>query len=518
VRVSGQPEVDWRDALRVTEANRQSVSLVTLFPILSFPPGYDMFSLVCLSPFISNTVLHTLGRVFIPRFIADYFSASRADFGPDFQRLKTFFERLHPKSQLFTNVHDLAPFCLSDLLGCSEFLDVCHKFTIYPTVLTFDSHCRLASDLGRHASVGPFVFQVVEPMSAALQSHGRRFAHTWGLYKTRTHFCLGLFPTAFPVFVLNGCTTRQPPSGHLVAFCYYDSAWLSRDLQIGRHSASVPDVPASPVLQLDDRPVVAIEFIVAGMQIKGPPPSDLVGDFLLDPALFVFWQTGGDKNAARTVLLMMLFRDRMELEKAANAANLLWHVGLTENTIAKWQRQYTALTHFARFVAFAIEAMGCKRYEEAARYATNALRTAVFDDDNWIGIAVITFMRCVSHCQLTESVEKHPLLPLVCFLDKDVQAAIERIGQKSEKTGEIVKYVTGAPGAVFERVFVVEPIAPDSMTLTMLAQRFNEAIVDIRDELQKWNQKKIQLHRSKMFDDYQRRREPIHFVRDQYFP
>jgi hypothetical protein len=209
--------------LAVTEADRQSVSLVTWFPILSFPAGYDMFSLVCVAPFISNTVLHTLAHAFIPCFTSDCFSASRVDFNPDFERLKEFFEWSNPGNQLFKNVHELAPFCLSDLLGSSSFLDMCHKFTIYPTILIFDSKCRLESDMGRHPSGDPFIFQVLEPMSAALpatlKSCSRRFVHTWSLYKTGTHFCLALFLAAFPVYVLNGCTTRQAPHGHLVAFC-----------------------------------------------------------------------------------------------------------------------------------------------------------------------------------------------------------------------------------------------------------------------------------------------------------
>jgi hypothetical protein len=109
-----------------------------------------------------------------------------------------------------------------------------------------------------------------------------------------------------------------------------------------------------------------------------------------------------------------------------------------------------------------------------------------------------------------------PLLPLVCFLDEDVEAAIEWAGLQVE-TREMVEFTKKAPGAVFESVFIVDPIPPDSMTLAMLADGFSDAIVDIRGDLRQWNEKKIKVRRSATFDNYQRHRQPTRFVCDQYF-
>ena len=511
------------------------------------PCGFEMYSLLLLSHFVSTQKYTALYQQLFPNFVETY-EKTRFSTSVSFEsHFESFVKMTHELGgarrieEVLMTANDLAR-CPENVISAVNGMRILELAGIRPIVRRIRSPGEILESISTTLEPGPFVFVAddgkfefeLPRFVKANTTYGvtgnltggldQQFVHMWSLFKMGNHYALGLFYRR-PVYVLNGVTQSGAPDGQVIACGYYHSEFVKSD----KESNDRPPVKEKPKLMIPrPLPYIFKVLVLGGIadmshwhNRKSETGDGLISRyktllecFMRRPSTFVYKESGEEHwETMIPVLAMQLYDIPADIAVSVNerASALLRDA----RNVEVYQCKYIDYTRLVFFTTKCLQQMKKGDFENALKFARNALAAASSSIFEVLVLPLAAYLHCVR--ELTENFSESRLhdgsyletLILFCDLTNTNILLPEhaRLDVSPSVTG--LKYAICFPHA--------EIAAGNCRMDDLLMELFGLMDIIADDILQLFPVKKSWTGQSKTFIAYQSRVRARPFLSDQCF-
>ena len=398
------------------------------------PCGFEMYSLLLLSHFISTQKYAAFYQQLFPTFVEAYEKAGVSALVSFESHFESFVKMTHELGgtrrieEVLMTANDLAR-CPENVISAVNGMRILELAGMRPIVRRIMSPGAIIESISTTLEPGPFIFVADEGQfkfklprfvkaSTAYGVTGKmtdeldqQFVHMWSLFKIGNHYALGLFCRR-PVYLLNGVTTSVAPDGPVIACGYYHDAFVKTEWD-GNDGGTVREKPEPKLIIAKPLPyifkVLALGGIADMSYWHGRKESEtdahmisryktLLECLMRRPSTFVYKESGEERWEIMIPVLAMQLYDLAA--KKAVAINKQASKLVTAADVEVYRCKYIDYTRLVFFTTKCLQQMKKGDLENALKFARNALASASSSIFEVLALPLAAYLHCVR--ELTE--------------------------------------------------------------------------------------------------------------------